>query len=281
MSEAQVFHEVGGVRLAVTDAGGGGVPVLLVHGMGLDSRMWRPQLPVLAAHGYRAIAFDSRGHGRSDVPASGYTIVELAQESMGVLDALGIRQAHIVGLSMGGTVVARMAVRWPERITSVTVIGAMPCGYPRLSEWMREGATASMVMDGTMDLATYREQRISSFLYAPTLADPVAGPLAREVLADALRTTAVLRETTLERVAGWPRPTDWDLWVAPDRPVPALVMAGSLDEPTFRSFALDAPSLPRATGHIIEGSAHLANISHPDEVDRYLLAHLAAAGPVR
>jgi pimeloyl-ACP methyl ester carboxylesterase len=268
---------VGGVSLAVSDTGDTGTPVLLVHGMGLDQRMWRPQVGPLAAAGYRVITFDSRGHGQSGVPESGYTVVAFADEAMGVLDALGIERAHILGLSMGGSIVARMAVRWPDRIASVTVIGAMPCGYPRLSEWMRQGATASMVMDGTMDLATYREQRLSSFLYAPTLADPVAGPLAHEVLIDALQTTAVLRETTLERAAGWPSPTDWDLWIRPDRPVPALVMAGSLDEPTFQSFARDARELPRATGFIVEGSAHLANISHAALVNELVLEHLAAS----
>jgi pimeloyl-ACP methyl ester carboxylesterase len=272
------FVDVGGVSLAVSDTGGAGTPVLLVHGMGLDQRMWRPQVPILARAGYRVISFDSRGHGRSGVPESGYTVVAFADEAMGLLDALGVTRAHIIGLSMGGSVVARMAVRWPERIASVTVIGAMPCGYPRLSDWMRQGATASMVMDGRMDLATYREQRLSSFLYAPTLADPVAGPLAREVLMDALQTTAVLRETTLERAAGWPSPTDWELWIDPLRPVPALVMAGSLDEPTFQSFARDARDLPRATGAIIEGSAHLANISHGPQVDGLIVAHLAGSG---
>lgn len=272
------FVEVAGIRLAVTDSGGDGTPVLLVHGMGLDQRMWRPQMGPLRTAGYRVITFDSRGHGRSEVPDSGYTVVAFAQEAIDLLDVMGIQRAHVIGLSMGGSVVARMAVRWPHRIATVTVIGAMPCGYPRLSDWMRQGATASMIMDGTMDLETYRQQRLSSFLYAPTLADPVVGPLAHEVLRDALRTIAVLRETTLERARGWPDPTDWDLWLEPDRRVLALVMAGSLDEPTFQSFALDACGLPRATGVIVEGSAHLANISHAAVVDPLIAAHIAAGG---
>jgi pimeloyl-ACP methyl ester carboxylesterase len=183
-----------------------------------------------------------------------------------------------VGLSLGGSVVARMAVRHPDRIRSVTIIGSMACGYPRMSPFMMVGATSSMVMDGSMDLETYRRKRMESFLYAPTLADPVAGPLAREALADALQTTAVLVETTRERIAGWPSPTDWDLWIDPDRPVPALVLAGSLDEPTFQAFTRETASLPRTRTAIIEGSAHLANISHAELVDLLLLEHLDAAG---
>lgn len=269
--------EVEGIPLAVQSSGDG-PPILLVAGMGLDHRMWSLQVPVLAASGRQVVTYDARGHGASGVPPTGYTVVDFAREAMGLLDALGIERCDILGVSMGGSIVARMAVRWPERIRSVAIIGSMPLGYPHLSDWMRQGATASMVMDGSMDLPTYRARRRDSFMYAPTLADPVAGPIAAEAMSDALQTLEVLRETTLERQAGWASPTDWDLWVETDRVVPALVMAGSLDEPTFQRFAHDAETLPRATGHIVDGAAHLANISHPDEVHRHLLAHLAAPG---
>jgi pimeloyl-ACP methyl ester carboxylesterase len=265
--------EVMGVPLAVTDVGAGPA-VLFVHGMGLDQRMWALQLGAVAASGRRAVAYDLRGHGRSGVPATGYRVTDFTDEAMGVLDALGIERAHVVGLSLGGSIVARMAVRHPERIVSVTVIGSMASGYPTLSEFIRQGGTAALVMDGRMDLETFRRERLSSFLYAPTLADPVVGSHAREILADALRTTAVLIETTRERIEGWPAPTDWDIWTDPDRRVPALVMAGSMDDPTFQGFARDSTGLPRTRTAIVEGYAHLANISHAHVVDPLLLEHL-------
>jgi pimeloyl-ACP methyl ester carboxylesterase len=207
--------------------------------------------------------------------------VDFTDEAMGVLDALGLERADIVGLSLGGSVVARMAVRHPERIRSVTIIGSMACGYPRLSPFIVGGGTSHLVADGTMDLDEFRVRRLDSFLYAPTIADPVAGPLAREVLADALRTTAVLTETTAERIRGWPSPTDWELWIAPDRAVPALVLAGSMDDPTFQGFTRESAALPRTRTAIVEGSAHLANISHPHIVDPLLLGHLDAAEEAR
>jgi 3-oxoadipate enol-lactonase len=268
--------DVLGVPIAVTDEGSG-TPVVFVPGMGLDQRMWAPQVGPVVSSGRRAVRYDLRGHGRSGVPEHGYRVVDFADETVGLMDALGIERAHIIGLSLGGSVVARVAVRHPDRVISVTIIGSMASGYPGLSEFILKGGTAAMVMDGRMDLETYRRERLTSFLYAPTLADPVAGPAAREVLLTALRTTAVLTETTAERMEGWPAPTDWDLWVDPDRPVPALVMAGSLDDPSFQAFARESAALPRASGTIVEGSAHLANMSHPHVVDPLLLEHLDAA----
>ena len=268
--------DVLGVPIAVTDEGSG-VPVLFVPGMGLDQRMWRPQVEPIVSSGRRAVLYDIRGHGRSGAPPTGYRVVDFADEAVGLLDALAIDRAHIVGLSLGGSVVARVAVRHPDRIRSVTIIGSMASGYPGLTEFIRQGGTAAMVMDGRMDLETYRRQRLDSFLYAPTLADPDAGPAAREILLTALQTTAVLTETTMERLEGWPAPTDWDLWIEPDRPVPALVMAGSMDDPTFQSFVRESAGLAHSRGMIVDGSAHLANMSHAHIVNPLLLEHLAAA----
>jgi 3-oxoadipate enol-lactonase len=269
--------DVLGVPLALSDAGSG-EPVLFVHGMGLDSRMWRPQLEPVLVSGRRAITYDLRGHGGSGVPPSGYRVVDFAAEAIGLLNALGIERAHLVGLSLGGSVVARLAVRWPARARSVTILGSMASGYPRLSEFIRGGGTSALVLERDLDLDSFRRARLASFLYAPTLQDPDCGPLARQILLEALRTTAVLTETTAERTAGWPSPTDWDLWVAPDRVVPALVMAGSLDDPTFQGFTRDSAGLPRTRTAIVEGAAHLANMSHAPLVNRRLLEHLDAAG---
>jgi pimeloyl-ACP methyl ester carboxylesterase len=268
--------DVLGVPLAVTDVGTGS-PVVFVPGMGLDQRMWASQVGAVVTGEHRAILYDIRGHGRSGVPAAGYRIVDFADETVGLMDALGIERAHMVGLSLGGSVVARVAVRHPHRVISVTVIGSMAAGYPGLTEFIRKGGTATLVTDGRMDLETYRRERLTSFLYAPTLADPAVGPAAREILLTALQTTAVLTETTAERIEGWPSPTDRDLWIDPDRPVPALVLAGSLDDPTFQAFALESAGLPRTTGAIVEGAAHLANMTHAHVVDTMLLEHLGAA----
>jgi pimeloyl-ACP methyl ester carboxylesterase len=267
------FVDVLGVRLAVTEHGSG-PPVVFIHGMGLDHRMWEPQLQAIMRSGRRAICYDLRGHGASGVPATGYRVVDFADEAIGLLDAMALDRVGLVGLSLGGSVVARMAVRWPERVRTVAIIGSMPCGYPRLSRFIRAGGTSTLVIDERMDLDAFRQARLGSFLYAPTIADPDAGPLARRILLEALQTTAVLVETTRERIAGWPSPTDWDLWITPERRVPALVMAGSGDDPTFQHFARDSGGHPNSQGRIVNGAAHLANMSHPRIVNPWLLEHL-------
>ena len=268
--------DVLGVPLAVEDAGAG-PPALFVHGMGLDQRMWQPQVGPVVAAGRRAITYDLRGHGRSGVPESGYRVADFAAEALGLMDALDLQRADIVGLSLGGSVVAQLAVRYPERVRSVTIIGSMASGYPAMTEFIRAGGTAALVVEGRLDLATYRERRLEASLDAPTLADPAVGGFVRRILLEALRTTAVLTETTAERIEGWPSPTDWDLWVAPDRAVPALVLAGSLDDPTFQRFTRDSMALPRSRGSTVEGSAHLANMSHAAFVNAMLLEHLDTA----
>jgi pimeloyl-ACP methyl ester carboxylesterase len=250
---------------------------MLIHGMGLDHRMWDPQVDALVANGYRAVRYDTRGHGRSGVPDAGYRLEHVQPEAIGVLDALELDSAHVVGLSMGGSIAAHLAVRHPERIRTVTVISSMASGYPGTSDFVLKGGTAQLLTGASDELDTYREARLASPLYAPTLRDPVAGPPLRKILLEALQTTALLRELAAERARGWPPPTDWDLWSSGTREAPALVLAGSLDDPTFTGFARDSAGLPRTTAHIAPGAAHMCNMSHPGVVNRALLALFAAA----
>ncbi len=97
---------------------GSGPPVLLIMGLSFTSEMWFRVLPHLTKS-YRTIIFDNRGIGRSDVPRGPYTIRTLASDAEAVLDAAGIRAAHIVGASMGGMVAQELALRSPERVLSL------------------------------------------------------------------------------------------------------------------------------------------------------------------
>jgi pimeloyl-ACP methyl ester carboxylesterase len=115
------------VRLHVDDTGGGGRPVVLIHGWPLSAQAWEPQVSVLQAAGYRVVAYDRRGFGRSDKPASGYNYDALADDLRGVMDQCGLEDVTLVGFSMGGGEVARYIARHGEsRLRSVVFAAAVP-----------------------------------------------------------------------------------------------------------------------------------------------------------
>src|SRR5213079_3220984 len=76
----------------------------------------------LVARGYRAIRFDNRDTGLSSWPTQAYTLADMADDAVAVLDAAGVRKAHIAGVSMGGMIVQRMALDHPDRVLSMTSI---------------------------------------------------------------------------------------------------------------------------------------------------------------
>jgi len=99
-----------GVNLYVKDWGQGR-PVVLLHGWPLNADMWEYQAPALAEAGFRVIAYDRRGFGRSDQPGTGYDYDTLTNDLEDVLDTTGARHAALVGFSMGGGEVARFLGR--------------------------------------------------------------------------------------------------------------------------------------------------------------------------
>ena len=115
------------VRLHIDDSGGGGRPVVLIHGWPLSAQAWEPQVSVLQAAGYRVVAYDRRGFGRSDKPESGYSYDALADDLQRVMDQCGLQDVTLVGFSMGGGEVARYIARYGEsRLRSVVFAAAVP-----------------------------------------------------------------------------------------------------------------------------------------------------------
>ena len=102
---------------------GSGEPVVFVHGWGLNSDMWEYQLPELAERGLRCVAYDRRGHGRSDQPGEGYDFDTLADDLAELIEHLDLRGVTLVSHSMGSGEVARYLSRHgDERIARVALV---------------------------------------------------------------------------------------------------------------------------------------------------------------
>lgn len=111
--------QVGAVRLFHVEDGSG-FPVVLIHGLAGDHTAWKPQLALLRDR-YRVIAFDNRGAGRSTQEDEPVSTLDLARDTLGLMDALGVERAHVVGRSMGGAVAQHLALLAPERVQSLAL----------------------------------------------------------------------------------------------------------------------------------------------------------------
>lgn len=140
------FLTVNNTRLFYRLEGKGQLPVLILsHSLGCDHSMWAPQMPDLLDH-FQVLRYDTRGHGASDVPAGDYTLDQLGQDALALLNALKISQAAFCGLSMGGAVGQWLALHAPQRLSALVLANTSPkFGTPEL--W---NARRKAVLEGGM-----------------------------------------------------------------------------------------------------------------------------------
>jgi len=110
-----------GARIFYIDTGGTGVPVVFLHAATGSSRVWEYQIPAFTAAGYRVIAFDRRGWGRTVIDAAGPQSATAADDLRGLLDHLGITRVHLVGTAAGAFVALDFALSFPERVRSLVI----------------------------------------------------------------------------------------------------------------------------------------------------------------
>src|SRR5918996_1349973 len=141
-----------------------GPPVLLSNALGTTVDMWSAQVEQLQST-FRLIRYDTRGHGGSSVPGGEYTLEELGEDAMHVLDAVGVEEAHICGLSLGGLTAMWLGVYQPSRVRGLIVadtaarIGTTERWIERAAKARAEGMTAIADLNmGNWFTAAYREK---------------------------------------------------------------------------------------------------------------------------
>jgi 3-oxoadipate enol-lactonase len=106
---------------------GAGPPVLLVMGLGMNATGWWRTIPVLA-RGFTVLSFDNRGVGRSGRPPGPYSMAQMADDAVAVLDAAGVEAAHVYGVSLGGMIAQEIALRRPDRVLGLVLAATTPGG---------------------------------------------------------------------------------------------------------------------------------------------------------
>ena len=121
----EAYADLPGVRVWYKDSGGRGVPVVFLHAATGSSRVWEHQFPVFAGRGYRVIAYDRRGWGRSVIDPEGVQPGTGADDLLALIAHLGIDRVHLVGTAAGGFVAFDFALSFPERLRSLVVANSI------------------------------------------------------------------------------------------------------------------------------------------------------------
>ncbi|WP_423195174.1 MULTISPECIES: 3-oxoadipate enol-lactonase [unclassified Cupriavidus] len=268
--EATRRVHVGDIELQVRIDGNDGPWVILVHALGANLTLWDDTARHLAAR-YRVVRFDLRGHGGSGAPVGAYTMTRLADDVAGVMDALGIAQAHLCGVSVGGMVGQAFAVRHGERLLSLTLVDTIShtplSAHPMWAN--RIGQVEAHGMAGVADATLER------WLTAPFRA---AHPDEVE------RIRGMLLGTPEQGFVGVAQAiVEFDLVNAlPRIHVPTLVVVGADDQgsPVAMSESI-AQAIPGARLVVLPDAAHLSFIEQPQRFHEELgafLGHAACGG---
>jgi len=121
------YYQSGEIRLYFEEHGRG-EPIVFLHGFTLDHRAWGPQVKFFSAN-YRVIIIDSRGHGKSDAPETGYGRDFRIQDLLELFQHLKLEQAHLVGLSMGGSTAIGFALKYQSMLKSLTLVSTGAAGF--------------------------------------------------------------------------------------------------------------------------------------------------------
>ncbi|MFN8159492.1 MAG: alpha/beta hydrolase [Solirubrobacterales bacterium] len=256
--------EANGIEIACEDTGGDGAEVVFVHGLGGSANGWLAQLEECRRRGWRGVAHDQRGAGRSSRPPGPYSVELWAEDLLALLDALGVRRPALVGHSVGCMVAGRAALGLGGRLRGLALCGGALRWQPAATPVF--GERARMSRSGRLD--EIAEQVTAAGLSERCRReDPRLVGLMREMISsNDPEGYALGAEATAEGTMADPGPIR----------APVLAFCGSEDPVTPPSAAAEiAAAVPCGAVAEVAGAAHWCMLENPAETNRVLFGFLA------
>ncbi|MDR5825937.1 alpha/beta fold hydrolase [Caballeronia sp. LZ043] len=244
-----------------------GQVVVFSHSLAADLGLWAEQVPALLAAGYRVLRTDLRGHGGSTATPAPYTIDQLADDVIEVLDALSIERCHFVGLSIGGMIGQSLGLRYANRVNSLLLSDTQSESPPDAAtfwgpmiEAINKAGSLEPIADRTMDRWLTADYRAAHPGRWKQIRDTVAGCSPAGYIGCA---QAIGNFTFTERLH--------------TVQAPVLVTCGSLDPRATPDESRHIASLfPNGRYAGFEGAKHVPNVEQPDAFNRELLQWLGS-----
>lgn len=251
-------------------AQGRGTPIIFLHGFTLDHRQWSNQVAFFSGvsrtggGSYRAIALDSRGHGQSEAPPTGYSRADRVEDLKRFVDKLKIDRFHLVGLSMGGTTGIGFALAHADRLKSLTLVSSAAAGYSIGKKIInidlvakKHGIEAAKARWKKMTLSFYKEDQVDIARLMTQMVDDHSGI----IWADEMR-GKYAREEDL------PRLHQIDL--------PTLIMCGQVDKVFHEVGEKIHQRIKNSQFSSYPGVGHMINLEIPEQFNADLKAFLQA-----
>lgn len=251
-----------GHTLCYTDHGQG-EPIVLLHGFCGSSEYWDLLVPLLSGS-HRCISVDLRGHGHSDAPLGAYSLEQMADDVLKLLDELDLPKVTLLGHSMGGYVTLSFAQRYASRLNGFGLIHST--GYPDTEEGKEKRLKA---------VSTIQTEGVTAFIdgLIPGLFAPDADQTHPELIQ---RAKEIGYLTPPQGAAGAAlamreRPDRRDVMSA--TVLPLLLVAGEFDSvaPPEKVFTVDKPNVTQA---VIQGAGHMSMMEAPKELARVILQYM-------
>jgi pimeloyl-ACP methyl ester carboxylesterase len=246
---------------------GAGYPVVFLHAGVADSRMWEPQAAGLGKY-FDVITPDMRGYGKSELPAQSWSPTA---DVLALMDALRIREApHVVGCSIGGGLAIDFALKHPERVAKLVLVGAGVSGQPY------DGSSDHLLTEVTSaekakDLAALNEAEMKLWLVGPGRGTAHVDKRLRDLFLD-MNAIALHSDFANAPTQKLDPPAFGRLG---EINAPTLVVVGDHDLPDIQATAdLLVSKIRGARKELIHDAAHLPNLEHPEKFNRILLDFL-------